>query len=200
MAPEVKARAFEPFFTTKDVGRGSGLGLATLHGFVRQSGGFVTLYSEPGRGTVVHVHLPSVDAAEPCRPATTASEPHRGAGQRILLVDDDASVRRVTRERLLALGYAVETASDPAEAIAVLGTRGRFDLVFTDIVMPGGVSGLDLARSLRAADPGCRILVTSGFTEDFLGGPASAEIEFRFLRKPHSLAELASAVAEALAT
>jgi CheY-like chemotaxis protein len=193
MTPEVQARAFEPFFTTKDVGRGSGLGLSTLHGFVRQSGGFVTLESEVGRGTVVDVYLPRSDgiegSAKPNPPPIV-----RGAGETILLVEDDADVRRVMRERLKALGYRVETASDPAAARAVLDTGRPVDLILTDIVMPGGVSGLDFARTLRAEDPARRIVVTSGFA----GGPVPAEIEFAFLRKPHSLAELATSVAAEL--
>ena len=199
MTPEVQARAFEPFFTTKDVGRGSGLGLSTLHGFVRQSGGFVTLSSEVGHGTVVDIHLPRSDATDV---ATKPGIPPlvRGAGETILLVEDDADVRRVMRERLKALGYRVETAADPTAARAVLDAGCPVDLVLSDVVMPGGITGLDFARALRAADPERRIVVTSGFAGDLAGGPTPSEIEFHFLRKPHSLAELATTVAAALRT
>ncbi len=198
MTPEVKARAFEPFFTTKEIGRGSGLGLATLHGFVHQSGGFVTLYSEVGRGTAVSLYLPRGDVSPEVSPAVTDCPPRRGHGEVVLVVEDDADVRRVTRERLEALGYRVEIAETAAGALELVTSGRPIDLVFTDIVMPGGLSGLDLARRLRIADPSRRILVTSGFAEDFSDGPRPPEFEFHFLRKPHAMTELAAAVAEAL--
>jgi CheY-like chemotaxis protein len=199
MSQEVKARAFEPFFTTKDVGRGSGLGLSTLHGFVRQSGGFVTLYSEVGHGTTVNVFLPRVESSGVRPSITRRRAPIRGDGQTILVVEDDADVRRVDREQLEALSYRVVTAANAADAMAALAAADRpIDLVFTDVIMPGGVSGLDLARRLVAADPARRILLTSGFAGDFIAGGNTSETEFPFLRKPHSLAELADAVADAL--
>mgnify|MGYP001765417013 CR=1 FL=1 len=199
MAPDVAARAFEPFFTTKEIGRGSGLGLATLHGFIHQSGGFVTLYSEVDHGTAVNLYLPRGDTSADIRAAAVERRPVRGHGETILVVEDDAAVRRVTRERLEALGYRVETAANAPAALDILAAGRSVDLVFTDVVMPGGLSGLDLARGLRADDPRRRILVTSGFAEDFTDGRQAGETGFLFLRKPHSLIELADAIAAALA-
>ncbi len=199
MAPDVKARAFEPFYTTKETGRGSGLGLATLHGFVRQSGGWVTLYSELGKGTAIGIYLPRADEGADEPPLPEPRRPIRGDGQTILLVEDDAAVGRVTRERLEALGYRTLAAANSAEALAMLAEDQTIDLVFTDIVMPGGTSGLELAQRIRAASPGRRILVTSGFAEEFSGDPSTSEIGFPFLRKPYSLYELSAAVACALA-
>ncbi|TBW33870.1 PAS domain S-box protein [Siculibacillus lacustris] len=198
MAPEVKARAFEPFFTTKAIGRGTGLGLATLHGFVRQSGGFVTLYSEVDRGTTINIYLPRAECGEiPVRPIE-ASLPRRGMGQTVLVVEDHPEVARVTRERLLALGYQVIEADHAAAALEMLAERPEIDLVFSDIMMPGGLSGLDLARRLRAEMPDRRILLTSGFAEAIARGDGPAPLEFALLRKPYSQADLARAIAEAL--
>lgn len=201
MSADVKAHAFEPFFTTKAQSSGSGLGLATLHGFVRQSGGFVTLYSEPGRGTSVNVYLPIAEADHRPDRDTTKLAPVRGDGQMILVVEDDPAVRRVTEERLATIGYRVEAVADAAAALARVRDVGRrsIDLVLTDVVMPGGMTGIELARALRIADPDRRVLVVSGFAGDFVGGREGPEAEFPFLRKPHSLTELARAIAETLA-
>lgn len=198
MSAEVRARAFEPFFTTKQSGRGTGLGLATLHGFVRQSGGFVSLYSEPGHGTTVNVYLPRADRDEQ-QPATPPPfELPRGNGRRLLLVEDDVDVTRVTLERLTAFGWSVDHASSAPEALALVQAGRHWDLVFTDIMMPGGMTGLDLARTLRAADPDCRILLTSGFSEEIARGGGPDGTEFPLLRKPYTLAELMCAVDEAI--
>ncbi len=197
MSAEVKARAFEPFFTTKQSGRGTGLGLATLHGFVRQSGGFVSLYSEPGHGTTVNVYLPRADRDDQRPTNQPPSELPRGDGRRLLLVEDDVDVTRVTLERLIAFGWSVDHAANAPEALALVQAGRRWDLVFTDIMMPGGMTGLDLARTLRAADPDCRILLTSGFSEEIARGGGSDGTEFPLLRKPYTLTELMFAVDEA---
>jgi PAS domain S-box-containing protein len=198
MAPDVRDRAFEPFFTTKGAGRGTGLGLASLYGFVKQMGGFVTLYSEVGRGTVVNVFLPRRADEAVRRAETDRTAIRRGQGQTVLVVDDDPDVRRVTRERLETLGYRTVSAADAAEASATIASGAAIDLVFTDVVMPGGRSGLDFARELRAADPDRRILVCSGYAGDLLGGGPEVVDEFRFLRKPYSIFDLANSVAAAL--
>lgn len=198
MAADVRARAFEPFFTTKPLGRGTGLGLATLHGFVRQSGGFVTLYSEPGRGTTVNVYLPRCDAAEPA--AVVDPPPVWGAGQTILVVEDDPGVARVTVERLIALGYRVEAVASAAAALARLAEDRPVDLVFSDVMMPGGLSGLDLARRLARSDRPPPIVLTTGFAEEIVRSDVDRTIEFPVLRKPWSQSDLARAVADALAS
>jgi len=198
MTPEVRARAFEPFFTTKESGRGTGLGLSTLHGFVRQSGGFVSLYSEPGHGTTVNVYLPRAEENGEAEPDTRPPPRRRGAGEHILLVEDDPDVARVTRDRLIASGWHVEEVADAHAALARLAAGPPVDLVFSDIMMPGGLSGIDLARRLRARDPACRILLTSGFSEEIARGDRDRPLEFPILRKPYSYADLTRAIAEAL--
>lgn len=198
MPSDVRAQAFEPFFTTKAGGRGSGLGLATLHGFVRQMGGFVTLYSEVERGTAVNVYLPSCEAETPERASVASVAPPRGNGEHILLVDDNPEVRNVTRERLEALGYRVTCAGDADEASKIVASGEPIDLVFTDVVMPGDRSGIALARDLRKSDPKWRILICSGFAADLIAGKREQLPAFPFLSKPYSYAELADAVAAAL--
>lgn len=200
MSADVKARAFEPFFTTKAHGRGTGLGLASLHGFVRQSGGFVTLYSEIDRGTTVNVYLPRAVSAEAgARPSPPpAPKVVRGHGETILVVEDNPDVSRVTCERLAALGYTVRPVENATAALAALADGGSIDLVFSDIVMPGELSGIELARRLRAADPSRRIVLTSGFAEEIVRGEGRPPLEFPVLRKPYALAELADAIADAL--
>jgi two-component system cell cycle sensor histidine kinase/response regulator CckA len=167
MDRETQARLFEPFFTTKPVGQGTGLGLATVYGIVRQSGGFIWVYSEPGRGTTVRVALPLLAApgAETGAPAT-AEAPATGRQERVLVVDDEPVVRGVLEEVLEAAGYTVRGAGSGAEALEVIqGADGRFDLVLTDLVMPS-MSGRELAERLAADDPSLPILFMSGFTND----------------------------------
>ena len=199
MAPEVKARAFDPFFTTKDVGHGTGLGLATLHGFVSQSGGFVDLESEIGRGTTVSLFLPRVsegsshDASEP-----GAKAPIPGKGERLLVVEDNPEVLKVTRDRVTALGYVVVAATDATEALAILASDAGFALLFSDIVMPGGMSGVTLARRVRAEYPHIEILLTTGYSEEIDDPLAPRNREFAVLRKPYTQDDLARALSGAL--
>jgi PAS domain S-box-containing protein len=199
MHPEVAARAFEPFFTTKEIGRGTGLGLATLHGFVRQSGGFVTLRSRVGRGTTVNIHLPPTDV-----PAVVAGDPPKelpcGDGQRILVVEDDPNVARLVHERLEILGYRVSSAVDAEQAIALVESGEAFDLVLTDVVMPGQMSGLDLARRLRSDCPRLPVVLTTGYADSMVRGGMSSNEDFAIILKPYSQIELATTIAEALAT
>ncbi|WP_165498083.1 PAS domain S-box protein [Siculibacillus lacustris] len=197
MTPDVRARAFEPFFTTKTSGGGTGLGLATLHGFVRQSGGFVTLGSEPGVGTTVELNFPralshgAADAQGDCGLV-------RGDGEMVLLVEDDPDVAEVTRQRLIELGYRVVACRDARAAISLVEAGTWFDVVLTDVMMPGGMTGLELARRLRDRDPACRILLASGYIqESAFGGTDTAE-EFPLLAKPYTLPALARALAALL--
>ena len=193
MSPEVQARAFDPFFTTKEVGRGTGLGLATLHGFVRQSGGFVRLSSEPGRGTTVSIHLPRW-AGTASGDTLAAREPPPGRGERILLVEDHPDVLAITRQRLAALGYDVVEAADAVAALARLEAGEAIDLVLSDVVMPGGLSGLDLARRVRAGGRTTPILLTTGHSPEIDDPAARRETEFRVLRKPYTQYDLAVAI------
>jgi CheY-like chemotaxis protein len=192
MAPEVRAHAFEPFFTTKPAGKGSGLGLATIYGFARQSGGNVTIYSEPGNGTTVNLYLPRArrgTAEDTASPA--ASEVHAGSGETVLIVEDDDRVRRLTARRLRDLGYRVLEAGHGAEALAVLAGTPAVELVFSDLVMPGGMSGFDLARQVRQHFPHMRVILTSGYSAELMSQTDIAQLDLQVLRKPYRQADLA---------
>jgi PAS domain S-box-containing protein len=194
MSPEVLARAVEPFYTTKEVGRGSGLGLSTIHGFAEQSGGKLVLESEVGRGTTASLFLPRAAAgtAGERTDARSTELPH--GRECILVVEDHASVRRTVVHQLAELGYRTLEASDASEAMALLADREEVDLVLTDIVMPRGVSGFELADQARAQRPQLRVLFTSGYSQDAAGRRSAAP----FLAKPYRRSELAQMVRQAL--
>jgi len=197
MPEEVRRRAFEPFFTTKPVGSGTGLGLSMVYGFVKQSGGHIQLYSEPGRGTSVRLYLPLAESAVEAAGATRgpAAELPMGS-ETILLVEDDPRLRRVLSRRLRSLGYAVVEADTGAAAMTELANRPDVALIFTDMVMPGGMTGLELARAALALKPEVQILFTSGYAE-----PAVAHLGHKagaWLKKPYTADELAEKVREVL--
>ena len=153
MPPEVVARAFEPFFTTKPSGRGTGIGLASVYGFVKQSGGNATIYSELGHGTTVRLYLPRA-GADPARTgADTAKGTSEAAGETVLVVEDNPELRTLSLDRLKRLGYRVIEADSGPAALAVLETGAKIDLIFSDVVMPGGISGYQLARLAERALP-----------------------------------------------
>ena len=199
MPPEVAARAFEPFFTTKPPGRGTGLGLASIYRFVKQSGGNATIYSEPGRGTTVHVYLPSVPKFEVASRGDRATElPATTAGETVLVVEDNLQVRRLSVRRLELLGYgAVEADSGPS-AIAILEREQKIDLIFSDVVMPGGMTGYELALFARQHHPSVRILLTSGYDAEQQATSGSAVSDLKVLRKPYNQADLARALRDIL--
>jgi PAS domain S-box-containing protein len=164
MSAEVRERVFEPFFTTKEVGKGSGLGLSQVYGFVRQSEGDILLTSEPGQGTCFTLRLPACEAGpEAVEPEARQAALLEGGHERILVVEDDATVLSLTTDMLTGLGYQVTSATHAAEALAVLHSGAEIDLLFSDVVMPGGVSGVSLARTARELRPDLRVLLTSGF-------------------------------------
>jgi len=200
MTREVLARLFEPFFTTKEPGKGTGLGLSVIYGFVKQSGGHVTAYSEVGKGTTVNLYLPRV-TADAERQAAAKKAPSAGPdiGETILLVEDNADVRAVTARRLGNLGYSMIEAGNAAQAIEALRSGKRIDLVFSDVVMPGGMSGFELAQWMRSNVPGIRILLTSGFAEDVARAGEAPASALEILRKPYSGTELARALRKAIA-
>ncbi|MFL9824325.1 PAS domain S-box protein [Rhodoplanes sp. SY1] len=197
MPPEILRRIGEPFFSTKRLGQGTGLGLASVFGFVRDAGGFVAVTSAPGAGTCVSLYLPR--AAATAEIETGPSEPvPTGDGELVLVVEDDERVRQVSLRRLEMLGYAVLEARDTADALAQIRAGEPVDLVFSDISMPGA-SGYDLAATLRAEHPTIPVLLTTGFEpgdprRDDSRAPAGVAI----LEKPYSMARLARAVAAAL--
>lgn len=201
MPPDVIDRAFEPFFTTKAPGKGTGLGLSTIYGFVRQLGGTATIYSEVGHGTTVNIYLPRcTDTAERAADREALDDVPMGDNELVLLVEDNADVKIVTQQRLEQLGYRVIEASDGAKAIETLMAGGDIDAVFSDIVMPGGVSGIDLARWILTNMPSIRVLLASGFSADALAAQDDDLPDVDILRKPYSRKELAQALRKALAS
>ena len=193
MSKEVLERAFEPFFTTKDVGAGSGLGLSMVYGFAKQSKGHLALYSEPGNGTTVRIFIPRAlqeEEAKDQRPPEVRPDALRGRGETVLVVEDETRVRRMTVARLQNLGYRVVEAANGPAALACLEQHPDVDLLFTDIVMPGGMSGTELAAQVRILRPDIQVLFMSGYAEPDVvrqGQMAGSA----WLKKPHTAAELA---------
>ena len=173
--PEIRDRVFEPFFTTKPKERGTGLGLAMIYGFAKQSGGHVSLYSEVGHGTTISLYLPRASGPGAGIATSTAPAPEAAPGdQLVLLVEDDAALRQLNVERLTGLGYRVTEAATGAQALELIRSGLRPDLVFSDMIMPGGVSGLDLYEQLKAIAPETGFLLTSGYSHEIVSphGPA----------------------------
>jgi len=193
MSEEVRRRAFEPFFTTKPTGVGTGLGLSMVYGFVKQSGGQIQIYSEVGRGTSVRVYLPVSESVLPEAPGASASAAEMPQGsETILLVEDDPRLRRVLSRRLRSLGYQVVEAEDGPTALAQMIARTDVALIFTDMVMPGGMTGYELAKAALDMKPGVKILFTSGYAE-----PAMVQLGLKagpWLKKPYTADELAEKV------
>jgi two-component system CheB/CheR fusion protein len=200
MAPEVKARAIEPFFTTKPAGVGSGLGLSMVYGFAKQTGGDLRIYSEPGQGTTVTIYLPQAQVGVELNEPKAAASAQPGRGERILVVEDDPRVRQVTVRRLRNLGYGVEEADGANAALAKLRAGSSFDLLLTDVLMPGGLSGPELGYEARKLQPSLRILLSSGYADPESMRAAMRKLGADLLRKPYRKGELAAAVRRALET
>lgn len=199
MTADVQQHAFEPFFTTKQPGRGTGLGLSSIYGFSLELGGTVTIDSEPGRGTSVHVYLPRSDGEQVARPDGHAGEGVvRSTGEKILLVEDNAEVRQITRQRLVELGYSVIDASDGTVALSILQQQQSVDLVFSDIVMSGGMSGFDLASWVRSNRPSLKLLLTTGYADEAVRAQAPHLKDVSVLRKPYTMKELGLAIRQIL--
>lgn len=164
MEPEVVARAFEPFFTTKEEGKGTGLGLSQVFGWVKQSGGHIKIYSEVGHGTTVKLYLPRAEA-EDAAPAPQLDASAVGGSETILVVEDNPNVRKTVIRQLRDLGYQSIEADSGAAALELIGQGAEFDLLLTDVVMPGGMTGYQLADAIRQERPDLKVLFTSGYTE-----------------------------------
>lgn len=192
MSEEAQKRAFEPFFTTKPGSQGTGFGLAMVYGFVRQSGGHITLYSEVGFGTTFGLYFPALgQAAGEVEPARRNKEKLRGHGQTILVVEDNPKVRALSVERIRALGYKTLEAENGDIAYAMVLDTPNIDLVFTDIMMPGVLNGHALAKRLSDEFPKIKVLLTSGYASNLIAGPSSDGVMFELLRKPFRQNDLA---------
>jgi two-component system CheB/CheR fusion protein len=198
MTPEVMHRIFEPFFTTKSRDKGTGLGLSMVFGFIKQSGGHIGVYSEPGIGTTFRLFLPRMTEDVPAVEESGATPLLHGRGESVLVVEDNAALRRVVTRQLGELGYRVLAAENAAAGLELLD-RQSIDLLLTDIVMPGGINGRELARRARQRWPGIKIVFTSGFSEARLNGDAGPLAACTpLLSKPYRKEDLASAAREAL--
>ena len=201
MAPEVARRAFDPFFTTKPIGMGTGLGLSMIHGFVQQSGGQARIYSEPGQGAMVRLYLPrhlgAAEAAE--APAELSAAPRAGQGETVLVVDDEATVRMLVTEVLEDLGYVAIEAADGAAGLKVLRSDVHIDLLVTDVGLPGGVNGRQMADAARERRPGLKVLFITGYAENAVLGHGHLDPGMRVLTKPFAMEALASRIKSLIA-
>ncbi len=199
MSKETLARIFEPFFTTKEVGKGTGMGLATVIGIIHQHEGWIDVDSQPGQGTTFRVHLPVTDRAAIAEAAPVAAPQRDGANDTILLVEDDDDVRSLARCVLEEAGYHVIEAADGHKAIAAWREfPGRIHLLLTDMVMPGGLSGSDVADRFSADRPDSKVIFSSGYSTDLFSGEINPRSGFNYLPKPYLARQLTDAVAGAL--
>jgi PAS domain S-box-containing protein len=198
MTPEVAAKAFDPFFTTKEVGKGTGLGLSMVYGLIKQSDGHVKIYSEVGHGTTVKLYLPrSIEADEAIAPRGEPAEV-RGGSETILIVEDDDMVRTYVESQLASLGYRVLTTRNGQEALEVLHQDRPVDLLFTDVVMPGGMNGPQLAEAARRLRPTLKVLYTSGYAENSIGNLGRIGHGVDLLSKPYQRHHLAAKLRKVL--
>jgi signal transduction histidine kinase/CheY-like chemotaxis protein/CHASE3 domain sensor protein len=199
MNPGVIARAFEPFFTTKPEGRGTGLGLSQVYGFVKQSGGHIKIYSEMGQGTTVKLYLPRTRKPEEgTGPVSTG--PIEGGNERILVVEDDAAVRAAAVESLTELGYQVLKAENGEQALAILGSGVVVDILFTDVIMPGPVGARELSRRAQELQPKILVLYTSGYTQNAIVHNGKLDADALLLSKPYRREDLARKLRAMLAS
>ena len=200
MDAETLSHVFEPFFTIKDVGKGSGMGLSMVYGFAVHSGGHVAIYSEEGKGTTVRLYFPAAGKGSgEMRGKEEETKRLAKGNETILVVEDDEEARQVTSEMLEKLGYLVLEAEDGPSALTLLRNRDKqVVLVFSDVVMPSGMSGLDLARELKVCHQDMKILLVSGYSEKSIGAEDLDETGITLLRKPCEFAKLAQTVRHTL--
>jgi two-component system cell cycle sensor histidine kinase/response regulator CckA len=198
MSADTVAHIFEPFYTTKESGRGTGLGLSTVYGIVKQSGGYIWVYSEPGKGSAFKVYLPRVDEPADALPAGKVPSAHRKGTETVLLVEDDPQVRELTRTVLAAQGYFIVEAASPEDAERIVENDGtEIQILLTDVIMPG-ISGRELAKRLTARLPRLRVLYMSGYTYNIMAHGGTLESGVAFLQKPFTPSTLVEKVREVL--
>ncbi len=196
MSPDIRQKAFEPFFTTKEVGKGSGLGLSMVYGFVKQSGGHIKIYSEEGHGTTIKLYLPPGEGmTEVAAPPTLQAE---GGAETIFVVEDDTLVRNFVTAQLESLGYKTVAAADSRAALQLIEAGQDFDLLFTDVVIPGGMSGRELAEEVAKRRPGLKVLFTSGYTDNAIVHHGKLDDGVLLLTKPYRRNQLAETIRKAL--
>ncbi len=194
MDSETKSKIFEPFFTTKERGKGTGLGLATVYGIIKQSGGHIFVYSEPGHGTTFKIYLPCTDAEPYSKELTIKEEKHLGGSEHILVVEDEAKLRRLFEATIPSLGYRLTTAANGDEALILVQERGlKPDLVITDVVMPG-IGGVVLVEHLRKIQPDLKVLYMSGYTDNAIVHQGVLDPGTPFIQKPFHIKELAEKI------
>jgi CheY-like chemotaxis protein len=198
--PEYLERVFDPFFTTKEVGKGTGLGLSMVFGFVKQSGGHVKIYSELGHGTSVKLYLPRSSGVADTAADTQAATQIQGGHEVVLVVEDDALVRKYVMTQIASLGYATLQAANAAEALKIIDDGGPIDLLFTDVIMPGGMNGRQLADEAVRRRPRLKTLFTSGYTENAILHHGRLDPGVLLLAKPYRKPELARMLRVALVT
>jgi PAS domain S-box-containing protein len=197
MDKELQSHLFEPFFTTKEVGEGTGLGLATVYGMVKQNGGFINVYSEPGRGSTFKIYIPSVSEEAIMTEEIEEAQVAYGSG-RVLLVEDEAMVREIAKEILEEIGYTVLVADTPQEAVFLSENKDtHIDLLLTDVVMPG-MSGVELKKKIEIIRPGIKVLFMSGYTSNVIANRGVLEKGVHFIQKPFRMKDLARKVREAI--
>jgi len=196
--PDIIGRVFEPFFTTKEPGKGTGLGLAMVFGFVKQSGGHIDVYSEPGHGTTFRIYLPRAQSNDARAAVGTERRPMVGGNETILVVEDNAPLRRIAVQQLTELGYRVVEAENAEQALLAVSCKEPVDLLFTDVVMPGAMDGIELANFVARLRSGPAVLLTSGFPAVRSPGRRTSPTGFAILGKPYRIDDLAHAVRDAL--
>jgi CheY-like chemotaxis protein len=199
MAPETAAQAFEPFFTTKEIGQGTGLGLSQVYGFIKQSGGHVKIYSEIGEGTTVKLYLPRYRGEEDFadEKLETRGVP-RGRGEVVLVVEDDPDVRDYTIEMVGDLGYSVVSASDGASALRLLDSHREVALLFTDVGLPGGMNGRQLAEGALRRVPRLKVLYTTGYARNAIVHQGRLDPGVEVVFKPFTYSDLAAKIRQIL--
>jgi CheY-like chemotaxis protein len=198
MDQQTLTRAFEPFFTTKAVGKGTGLGLSQVYGFVKQSGGHVKIYSEQSQGTTVKIYLPRLSSSTDAEETEDPPAPEAASEETILVLEDDDDVRTYSVEVLRELGYRVVEAHDGPSALRLLERQARVDLLFSDVVLPGGMTGAQVAAKAKDLRPGLKVLFTTGYARNAIIHHGRLDKGVQLITKPFSSSDLAAKIRDVL--